>query len=120
LSLSSSLSLLVSFLATWVISGSKSLLLDNIIRESSILEGPPISISLISFILLGKLRALILLYVFTILISLLEKGLRLGLRFRVGVRVELIKVIKVYYRLAIIFIVYSYISFRCLFSSASL
>ena len=62
-----------------------------------ILEGPPISISLISSILLGKLRALILLYISIILISLLEKGLGLGLRFRVRVRVELTKVIKAYY-----------------------
>jgi hypothetical protein len=111
LSLLLSLLLLVLFSATWVISGSESSLLNNIIRESPILEGPPISISLISSILLGKLRAPILLYISIILISLLEKGLGLKLRFRVGVRIKSTKVIKVYYYLITIFIVYSYISF---------
>jgi hypothetical protein len=106
----SSLLLLVSFLVTWVISRSKSLLLDDIIRESPILEGPLISISLISFILLRKLRAPILLFISVILISLLKRELGLGLGFRV--EVELIRGIRVYYYcLATTFIICSYISF---------
>jgi hypothetical protein len=93
-----------------VISRSKSSSLDDIVRESLILEGPLISISPISSILLGKLRALILLFTFTILISLLERELGLGLGFRV--EVELIRGIRVYYYcLATTFIICSYISF---------
>ena len=86
------------------------MLLDNIVRESPILKWPLISISPISFILLGKSRALILLFISAILISLLERELELGLRFRV--KVELIRGIRVYYyRLTTTFIIYSYISF---------
>jgi hypothetical protein len=93
-----------------VISRSKSSSLDDIVRESLIPEGPLISISPISSILLGKLRAPILLFTFTILISLLERELRLGLGFKV--EIELIKGIRVYYcRLATTFIICSYISF---------
>jgi hypothetical protein len=93
-----------------VISRSESLLLDNVVRESPILEGPLISISLISSVLLGKSRALISLFTSAILTSLLERELGLGLGFRV--EVELIRGIRVYYRrLATTFTVCFYISF---------
>jgi hypothetical protein len=102
-----------------VIGRSESLLPDDVVRESLILEGPLISISPISSISPGKSRAPISLFISTILISSSERESGLGLGFRV--EVELIRGTRVYYRrLTTTFAVYSYISFQCLSSSASL
>jgi hypothetical protein len=93
-----------------VINRSESSSLNDIVRESPILEGPLISISPISSILLGKSRALILLFISAILTSLLERELGSELGFRV--EVELIKGTRAYYhRLTTTFTIYSYIFF---------
>ena len=68
-SLLASLLLLVLFSETWVIGGSKSSSLDEVASWSLILEGPSISISLISSISQGKPKASILLSASSIFIS---------------------------------------------------